>query len=80
MTWNYRMLKVAEDAYSIIEAFYDEEGEIKSWTEAAVAPSGDTKEELILDLKMMLHAQSLPVVEELPFFQNGNKLVEIVNG
>jgi hypothetical protein len=56
--WNYRV--IIEDvpdgvAYRLIEAYYDDDGEIRHWT-AADRPYGDTLDELRGDLTHMLEA------------------------
>ena len=41
--------------YGLVECFYDDEGDIKFTTERFMLPSGETKEELIENLEMMLN-------------------------
>ena len=50
MSWNYRVI-FQDDCYSIHEVYYDDEGNIESWTERAVGISGETIRELKGDLK-----------------------------
>lgn len=40
--------------YGLVECFYDDDGNIKFTTERFIEPSGETKEELIENLEMML--------------------------
>jgi len=59
MTWSYRIVKLTdpvsgEVGYSIHEAYYNRAGEVHSITQDAVAPFGETPDELITDLEHML--------------------------
>lgn len=40
--------------YGLVECFYDDNGNIKFTTERFIEPSGETEEELIENLEMML--------------------------
>lgn len=56
MSWNYRIMKHSHksgDYYAIHECFMDN-GVVTSWTEDEIAPLGETVEELIETLEMML--------------------------
>ena len=59
--WNYRTAfkrhvinGVEEITYGLIEACYNDKGELWLTTERFMEPSGETKEELIENLEMML--------------------------
>ena len=59
--WNYRTVfkrhvvnGEEELEYGLVECFYDDAGNIKFTTERFMKPSGETKEELIENLEMML--------------------------
>ena len=59
--WNYRTAfkrhvinGVEEIEYGLIEAYYNDKGELWLTTERFIEPSGETKEELIENLEMML--------------------------
>ena len=59
--WNYRTaLKrqvingVEEITYGLVEAYYNDKGDLWLTTERFIEPSGETKEELIENLEMML--------------------------
>jgi len=57
MTWNYRIMKHSHrsgDYYAIHECFMNSNGQAHSWTEDEITPSGETPEELIETLEMML--------------------------
>ena len=45
---------VEEITYGLVECYYDDDGNIKFTTERFIEPSGETKEELIENLEMML--------------------------
>ena len=59
--WNYRTAfkrhvinGVEEITYGLIEAYYNDKGDLWLTTERFIEPSGETKEELIENLEMML--------------------------
>ena len=59
--WNYRTAfkrhvinGVEEITYGLIEACYNDKGDLLLTTERFIEPSGETKEELIENLEMML--------------------------
>ena len=59
--WNYRTAfkrhvinGVEEITYGLVEAYYNDKGELLLATERFIEPSGETKEELIENLEMML--------------------------
>ena len=59
--WEYRIgIKryvingVEEISYGLIEAYYNDKGDLWLTTERFIEPSGETKEELIENLEMML--------------------------
>jgi hypothetical protein len=63
MTWNYRICK-DKDGYTIREVYYNNgTDEIGSWTADPVEPFGETKEELIENLAMMMAAVIHPVID-----------------
>ena len=45
---------VEEISYGLIEAYYNDKGELWLTTERFIEPSGETKEELIENLEMLL--------------------------
>ena len=45
--------------YGLIEAYYNDKGELWLTTERFIEPSGETKEELIENLEMMLKENEL---------------------
>lgn len=65
--WNYRVLKRNQAGgveYVIVEAYYDNEGNLDGRTEDAVSPYGETVEELRQSLQWMLLALDKEVLEE----------------
>ena len=59
--WNYRtgfkrhvINGVEEITYGLIEAYYNDKGDLLLTTERFIEPSGETKGELIENLEMML--------------------------
>ena len=68
-TWNYRVIRQEEDGastFAIHEVYYEGK-KVVTWTESPVAPSGNTRPELLSDLQMMGAALGRPVLvlEEL---------------
>lgn len=65
--WSYRVLKRdhhGEAEYVIVEAYYDDQGNLDGRTEDAVEPYGETIEELRQTLQSMLLALDKEVLEE----------------
>lgn len=68
MTWNYRVVKYDEQAnsqseyFAIHEVYYNEDGNIVSWTENPIVPCGDTPEGLEISIISMLSAFNKPVI------------------
>ena len=56
---------VEEITYGLIEAYYNDKGDLWLTTERFIKPSGETKEELIENLEMMLKAakKDAPVLD-----------------
>ena len=71
MMWNHRVVKYEtrnlfgdpDVGYAIHEVFYDQDGNVNGMTSNAVAPWGDTKDELRHDLLRMLEALNKPDLE-----------------
>lgn len=67
--WNYRVGKKAEhwcsepiDRYSIIEVYYEDNGEVKGYT-GFVGPQGESLEDLKADMQKMAEAFDKPIFE-----------------
>ncbi len=67
MTWNYRVTqeRVDDDTYvfGIREVYYNDAGEIQTWTKDTMDPHGEDLEELQIDLNYMQAAMLQPVLE-----------------
>ena len=63
MTWNHRVLE-NKDGFTIREVLYNGEGEIITWTEEPIEPSGDTLKEMKEHYKEMAEAFTLPVLQD----------------
>ncbi len=66
-TWNYRVLeradkKTGEKTYAIHEVYYNDEDQPDNCTENAVAPMGESLEELKGDIEYYLRALKIPVL------------------
>ena len=65
MTWNYRVLRhveKAEEWYQVHEVYYRENGSITSCSEEAIAPFGETVEELQEVIELMKAAFDKPAI------------------
>lgn len=69
--WNYRVIRKPYDykdlvfeEYNVHEVFYDDNGNIESWTTEPISPYGDTLEELKNTLEKMLEALEKPILQE----------------
>jgi hypothetical protein len=84
MSWNYRVIKTVRNivigkdkskldiVYRIHEVYYDENNNIRNWTEDGVDTVGETKKELIEVHNEMKKAFDMPILIK----ENG-KLVEL---
>lgn len=57
MTWSYRAIKkqyLDEEYYEIHEVYYNQDGDIWGMTENPIAPIGQTLDELINELQMII--------------------------
>lgn len=79
--WNYRIgvkkhkyNSISDDSvnepfeeltYGLVECYYDDDGNIKFTSERFIEPSGETKEELIENIEMMLKdaKKDVPVLD-----------------
>lgn len=66
MTWNYRVLEhvdLSHDKwYQVHEVYYNKDGSITSCTEDAIAPFGETVEELQDVVELMKAAFAMPTI------------------
>lgn len=67
MGWNYRVMRHSgaqgQVWLAIHECYYDDQGEVISWTEDPVMLSGESVEEMRNDLIRMEQALDYPVIE-----------------
>jgi hypothetical protein len=61
--WDYRIFRGQDGFYSIGEVYYDSEDNPVGWIQEGMAPCGDSVEELISCLKLMLNATNKPVFQ-----------------
>ena len=73
MTWNYRVVRDTDGAFSIREAYYDNEGRVEAITEEGIGPYGDTVEELRADYERMREAFEKPVLDAADFMEKDSK-------
>jgi hypothetical protein len=66
-SWNYRVMRHIEAGgrawLALHEVRYDDAGNPKTWSEEEASPGGETPEEIRADLKHMLAALDLPVLD-----------------
>ena len=71
MSWNHRVVKFTDadgvTHFGVHEVYYDESGRPKMYAESAMAPYGETLEELAQDLKRMQRALDKPVLTDKDF-------------
>lgn len=69
MTWNHRVIKRVYDHgeiyYNIHEVYYDDDGNIVSWTVDPTAPTGEDSEILRAELERYILALSKPILIEI---------------
>lgn len=71
--WNYRIVRrkwdKGPDTFGIHEAYYDDKKKVHSITEDSVSPFGETRDEVLSCLRMMINdADRAPVLnyEDIP--------------
>ena len=65
MYWNHRLVQGPAGEFTIREVYYDSDtGSIIGWTEDAIAPYGNTAEQIINELDRMSEACHRPVLIE----------------
>ena len=75
MSWNYRIVKTSsggEDEFGIHEVYYDNHGNLKSYSEDPVSPLGSTLEELKGDFSHFQVAFEKPVLTPDDFLRSQN--------
>ena len=68
ISWDYRVIE-HDGAFTVHEVHYNERGDIISFSEDPMGPSGETLEELKADMEYFLQAFNRPVLrkEEIEF-------------
>jgi hypothetical protein len=61
-TWNHRV-RLRNGWFEIVEAYYDDAGKLEGQTVDAIAPGGETVDELRDELNRMLRALDEPVID-----------------
>lgn len=72
-SFDYRVVKrkynlphnQTEDYYTFCQVWYNGHGEIETYSEEGIAPTGDTIEFLVEELETMQYALNLPILEEV---------------
>lgn len=67
MTWNYRIIKhdiKTPTYFAIHEVYYDDRGNIDNWTEAPIEIIGESKLDIIKNLKLIARDTEQPVLKE----------------
>jgi hypothetical protein len=62
MTWNYRVMR-RENTYAIYEVYYDNDGNMETFSEEPVCPMGESLEELRQDLEHYERALAQPTLD-----------------
>ena len=60
-SFDFRLFEGSDGYLSFGEVYYNSEGNPIAWTESGVSPGGETIEEVIDSLRLMLAATSKPV-------------------
>ena len=70
VSWDYRVIE-HDGMFTIHEVCYNDKGNITSVSQDPMGPSGDTLEELKVDMEYFLQALDMPVLkkEEIVFEQ-----------
>lgn len=67
MTWSYRGMVDREGNHTIREVYYGDDGTIDSFGVSGAAPFGETEEDLVADLTLMLEGLKKPFLVESDF-------------
>jgi hypothetical protein len=59
--WNYRIFNCEDGFFTIGIVYYDKDGNTIAWNETELSPGGDSVEELINCMKLMMEATQKPV-------------------
>lgn len=76
MTWNYRIImhdKSKPKYFAVHEIYYDEKGNIESWTADPINITGDSKQEILKTLKHMIEDTKHSILQESELEKNLTK-------
>ena len=76
--WNYRGMVDREGFHSVREVFYDDDGTIESFSANPSPPFGESPEELIENLGMMMEGLKKPFMLESDFISEDDDEGEVV--
>lgn len=65
-SWNFRVVareNMGEPEFTIVETYYDDEGNVDGWTDDPAWPTGLTLEDLRGELRLMLEATEKPLLK-----------------
>jgi len=62
VTWNYRLTKLG-DVVAVREVYYDEYNVVASWTADPVSLSGDSRNDVIDDIRLITECLREPVLD-----------------
>ena len=62
MTWDYRLIRNRHGGVSVHEVYYNENEQVKFWTEHAMAVSGENRKDCLSVYLMMHEAFKKPVL------------------
>lgn len=81
MTWNYRGMIDSQGNHSVREVYYDEDGTIESFTVDPASPFGETEEDLVADIAMMLEGLNKPFMLETDFVADDQEVeLAVIDG
>lgn len=72
MSWNYRVIRhiaagASGDWFAIHEVYYDADGAPCAVSEKPISPHGETRDDLLTDLRMMQEAADKPTLDYVLF-------------
>lgn len=76
MFWNYRIIKhnVKAPFYAAVhEVYYDDAGNVETWTEDAITLTGSSKTAIAEDLKYIVMDIKQPILNESELLENLKK-------
>lgn len=65
MHWNYRVMRDADDCYTVRDVYYDDDGNIFAWGEKPTNPLGEDLESLRNEARRILKCMDQPILDEI---------------